>query len=894
MDNPWGSPWADETESPSTNTFTKPTDTNISKTPAKAPSLAFQSSTASPWDDISGDNGDNALGDWAEMPSEKPSTGFGLDGMNDGWNGSVDDIEGLEKQKSGHLPDAWNDEAPIADTNLVPSPLQKDKEIIRQRSIDPWTLETEHAELVVHPPTNAPKEEESKGRSTTKSATQENITNGEILSETVSIDSAIDVFPESVSEVSQETAVQREKVGEEETGLGKEKDTAKVVEKEESPNTNEIGPPSLRPSSSPSDRSQHDEIFSESPRTSFDEEPKLRPQRPRTVSTKVQELVEHFDTIAKEEVPVLISTNSKKKNPKCEGTDQPGDADCNQEEPGTDAESENDDFGDFGDFEDGQSDSESIKDESAFQITATAGDSEQASVKDIGEKDYGPITWTLVIPLLEQIYPDLKDTPEPERVFIPDNIPHDSFASTEERRIWYRLSRYGPMRQHNTRDDENYVRVNWKQSQVRDETLKVVARWIEEDRISGRVILGGGSKAGSIFGWNDPNAKPASISAAFAERKSRKKSESTSAAAPVDVPREWPKGLVKDRSATQGRTSSASRRRTSVKSTTSVDEAKREKTTPFPVANFGWNPESHGESSKKVSSRPSSSHKRSGLKSSVSSATKGSSPKQKRPSRSQHSSTGSVPKVGDLAPQTLFPATKLETILSPSFAKPALPRIQPVQPAPIQPVKQVPDSFNDEEDEDWGEMISSPVAVAVPVLPLNSLRHKKSQSLVGNVSSMRSPTAATILPVNSHRPSMSLDQILSPTQPSPQSSNFVPVTNSVPTLQPFSPAPAVHGSSSNTVNDPWASADFSFFDSPAPASVPASMSKTIASRATTNPNSASIPSPLKSSSLAATTGVPIPSPGTPSTRRTKEEMEQDRIVQGVLKSLPDLSYMFKR
>lgn len=891
MDNPWGSPWADEAESPSTNTtFTKQIETPRPKTPAQAPSLAFQPSTTSPWDDIGGDNGDNDFGDWAEMPSEKPS--FGLDGGNDGWSGTINGDKELGKQKNDDFSIAWDDDVTIENTisepNVAPNPLPKVEGIVRLPSPDPWSFEPETITApIIH------ESEKLKDEGSEKDGIPTKTTERDLRSENVRSDSAIELLPESDDAAPSNTAVQQEKV-EEEAILDDRKVAADVVVKEEPSNSN--GPPSSRPSSSPSDRSQHDEIFSESPRTSFDEEPKSRPQIPRKVSSKVQELVEHFDTIAKkEEVSVLTSTKVTKDGVDIPDTEKSEDAGC-KDEQSVDIESEDDDFGDFGEFEEfeeGQCGNEATIEQNEIMATAPKVDVEQPSSRSTVKMDYGAITWTPDTSLLGKIYPDLKASPVPERCFIPDNIPHDSFTSTEERKMWYRVSRYGPMRQHNTGDDENYVRVNWKKSQVRGETLKIVARWIEEDRISGRVVLGGGSKAGSIFGWNDKNSKPASISAAFAERKPKKKTEPVPVPVAVDVPREWPKGLVKERSASHSRSSSKVRRKSSVKSTTSVGDVKNEKSSPFPVANFGWNTDTVAESPKKASSRPSSSHKKSGSKSSITSITKAPSPKQNRPPRSLHSSTGSVSKIGDFSPQSLFPATKLETILSPSLVKPSLSTINTGQLPPVQPVTKIQDSFGD--DDDWGDMISSPATVTTaPVLPLNKLRHKKSQSLAGNVPSVKGTTAATI-PGNNHRPSVSFDQILSPTHPSSQISSPVISPGFAPPIQPFtSDVPTAPPPPSSTVSDPWASADFSFFDS-APAPVPTVVAKPkLVSKAKSKPNSVPKPSPLKSSSLAAAPVSASPSPITPNTGRSKEEMEQDRIVQSVLKTLPDLSYMFNR
>src|SRR6478609_5242817 len=74
--------------------------------------------------------------------------------------------------------------------------------------------------------------------------------------------------------------------------------------------------------------------------------------------------------------------------------------------------------------------------------------------------------------------------------FRSDVIIDDSFTSISERKAWYLMSRPGSMRKHNLGDDENYVRVGWGNSQVREQAIRIVRRWMEEDSITGRVVLG--------------------------------------------------------------------------------------------------------------------------------------------------------------------------------------------------------------------------------------------------------------------------------------------------------------------------------------------------------------------------------------------------------------------
>ena len=97
--------------------------------------------------------------------------------------------------------------------------------------------------------------------------------------------------------------------------------------------------------------------------------------------------------------------------------------------------------------------------------------------------------------------PPMDVEPEP----LPDVIIDDTFASTEERKTWYRVSRFGSMRKHNLGNDDNYVRMDWAHSAAREQTLKTVRRWMEEDSIAGRVVLGSrrtGAIGTSVFNWD--------------------------------------------------------------------------------------------------------------------------------------------------------------------------------------------------------------------------------------------------------------------------------------------------------------------------------------------------------------------------------------------------------
>ncbi|KAL6910742.1 hypothetical protein GGI43DRAFT_391012 [Trichoderma evansii] len=144
-------------------------------------------------------------------------------------------------------------------------------------------------------------------------------------------------------------------------------------------------------------------------------------------------------------------------------------------------------------------------------------------------KDLG-ISYPVDHTKLDELFPS---TPAitTEAELVPDVIIDDTFASSSERKAWYRISRFGSKRKHDLGDDDNYVRVGWSGSQIRDRTTQTVRRWMEEDSITGRVVLGrrlGGSGA-VMFNWN--STAPVEIGE-FLGRHSRNSSMTVKSAAP--------------------------------------------------------------------------------------------------------------------------------------------------------------------------------------------------------------------------------------------------------------------------------------------------------------------------------------------------------------------------
>ncbi|UKZ70395.1 uncharacterized protein TrAtP1_011376 [Trichoderma atroviride] len=144
-------------------------------------------------------------------------------------------------------------------------------------------------------------------------------------------------------------------------------------------------------------------------------------------------------------------------------------------------------------------------------------------------KDLG-ISYPVDLTKLDDLFPSTPAVTV-EAELVPDVVIDDTFASSSERKAWYRISRFGSKRKHDLGDDDNYIRVGWSGSQIRDRTTQTVRRWMEEDSITGRVVLGrrlGGSGA-VMFNWN--STAPAEIGE-FLGRHSRNSSMTVRSAAP--------------------------------------------------------------------------------------------------------------------------------------------------------------------------------------------------------------------------------------------------------------------------------------------------------------------------------------------------------------------------
>lgn len=261
-------------------------------------------------------------------------------------------------------------------------------------------------------------------------------------------------------------------------------------------------PASPAPSDHESDRDEIDR--QESPITSIDEDSRARLQVPRKTSAKVQQLVDKFDGLSQaavQEPPLSSGRRERSKTRPAYNDESFGSGDA----------------ADYGDWE------------GAHHILQSSPALPRPS--------------TLRLPQFE---PDLSLVDElftrAEALFLDqrpgssdvsrmnDRVISDSFAGISERKTWYRVSRHGSARMHDAGDDEGYRRMAWASSAVRLDTIKIVRRWLEEESLGGRPMLGGGAGRRHGFGW-DSAAEPVSLASVLG-RKTENKTQARVASAP--------------------------------------------------------------------------------------------------------------------------------------------------------------------------------------------------------------------------------------------------------------------------------------------------------------------------------------------------------------------------
>lgn len=789
MDDPWGSPWNTATPDRSGS----PTKSiRSAKSDLEPPPRAFLSASntprlpaASPWADDASDG----FGDWSAA-----DTGIATPAAS-GWGGGWDSTP-----QKGHLTPTGNEHeggfafdrgtSPITWPGNAASVGDKRASGAPSRH-DPWASEDmeegkgalDALRVVVDRPASPAdgNMEGGRGVGELESPWEDETRNGYLHVET-----AVTAHDDTKDTTTTTTTTNNEQATE---------------ELEQIQPSVEFRPRSSRSRSSSGSRNgseEQDTDRQDSPITSIDEDARSRlPVPQRKVSGRIQVLVEKFDGLAKAaaDEPRTVSRSRSRSI-----TPQPGPA-------ASIAETETEDeTADFGEFEDAGDVEERPVTPPAAAINSSPGitpnrssivgaqsqassaqpspisikwrsdtlDSVSSDVKNVATQ-FSDVTFNIDLTKLDTLFKpspstDLQVTPEP----IPDYPITDSFTTTSQRKTWYRISRQGSSRKHNFGDWDSYRRIQWQTSALHADVLKIVRRWMEQDSITGRTTLGGGTTKTDLFGW-DSAAEPVALEKVFAARRGVS-ARPVSLQQPLGMPPTVvPEGAVPVETARK------------VSGTRPVSLVG-----PPSAAAFGW------------------------------------------------SSGGSEPALelrgttGPRGPGSIVQMRPPDVITKPKGKKPV--------PLTIQQ--------SDEDEDDWGEMISSPIEAP----KLTSLEAAFDEPV---------PAAASLPTL---MPDLSLRN--SPTTQSKEIQSPSLMGSSQPTKQPVSLA---------STHDAWGSTDLSILDSsPKPAMTP------------TRPGS-------EATSLPTAPPADILPPATVSYDTPVEEdsAETESLIRRIAGNLPDLSYMLK-
>ncbi|TRX88247.1 hypothetical protein FHL15_010872 [Xylaria flabelliformis] len=794
MDDPWGSPWAsndapaeiDPPSSSRTNAFLSP-----------PPKVFFGNGTSlptqSPW---SGNRDDDGFNIWTA-----PDRADGADSQKEwgAWGES-----GAQPPRLSPRLSASGKESPLAwPENAAASPVflgnsrPRTPSILRHNSPDPWATElsfTTRSDLELPNSSKA-------------------VTSNVPTIETGQVEQASQVSHIAAEIGTGEKTNDRDHLTKEEFAI----EGARTYEKDSDPRTglglvyedtnarSKRDPTSRKPpsrSSSACTLDSHDgPDRQDSPITSIDEDRGTRIQNSmRKTSGKVQDLVGIYDDLARavsEEPPSLDQHEASRTTSREKSQERRG--------------FEDDDGGGFGDFEDAFANANGATispGEASFSSEFSS--TPKAETKDMftqeprhGGEEHGTsitetpyaqeqkapnkfrdIIFDTHLADLNKLFPDLPDSlhsDSTENWEVSDHVVSDSFATISERKSWYRISRYGSMRKHNSGDDENYHRVTWQTSQLHDDIVKIVRRWMEEDSYAGKAILGGTKRTG-FFDW-DSDAAPVKLDEVFRRKKSlTKHTRTTSIPAGSTV--------IQNTSAIER----PYRNSTGISLSMELSSGSQPIT---PVPSFGWNSEAPA-------------------------------------TRPVHQNRNPAP-----APTT----TPGET---------ASRRLEPIQIT----------STDEEEDDDWGEMVSSPRVAETNV------ETSISAFLPQTPTENNEPTPRSSLAISN------IDKPTELTSPPPKATQLPP-------------------------SDPWLFSDFSVFDKlKEPHGLPGGHASQVAEGHTVLESNSILHdhnSLDASSSKASLADVPFKGTADDSNplNLPRNESQDDIIVHRILQSLPDLSYMLR-
>lgn len=653
MDDPWGSPWG-SSDAPATKPEPHPSPDNSLLCP---PPRAFFGNTLTPplqtpWADNGG------FGDWASPahPEESSSPGWGPWGDS----GLTPRAESPGKQS----PIAWPSSAA---TSPGLKPLRsRASSLFRQPSPDPWASESTWNERSVSPLHSRHLSLESprdKGITATPDVTI-HVAAPELSEEPTQLDNKA---PQDELLHTSTLGVDREEVASPRTscdgpgaGLGLMVET----DSHKSPSR----PPSTFSVESDAYPDQQD-----SPITSIDEETRAHPPtrpatRPaRSASVKVSHLVGMYDGLTRavtDDSPEperrgsawLRSGGGEDKyetRPSSAGNAAPRRQDSGSDGRGSPARAPSTASSDRSStpksrFKDAFG---PINDAPKAEYRTPAPKASSVPVQELVEK-FGVIKFPVDLSGLDKLFPDAPQFQEGDMQSLSDvydGIITDSFTTVDERKMWYRVSRYGSMRKHNSGDDENYHRVSWQSSEVRTDLMKIVRRWMEEGSFSGGPTLVGGKRT-SVFNWGSSSA-PVNLEQVFARKPLASHSRTSSTVSRAHAPSPSVGSL---NSIVSGRKMSGD--------SISV-------TAPSPIPSFGWSTASPAYSSSTIS---------------------------------RFNSTS-------IAQKPPLQESKLKKVLPPIAIAPPPPvsAVPAVQASPTQDTSNRNDT--DDEDDDWGDMVFSPV-----------------------------------------------------------------------------------------------------------------------------------------------------------------------------------------
>ncbi|KAL1841907.1 hypothetical protein VTJ49DRAFT_6429 [Mycothermus thermophilus] len=432
--------------------------------------------------------------------------------------------------------------------------------------------------------------------------------------------------------------------------------------------------------------------------------------------------------------------------------------------------------------------------DAAAAVSSPAPDAPYSSTSPTAK--FGSLDFAVDLSLIGKLFGDLEQHSRNPKAEddVPDYIVQDSFTEISQRKTWYRISRLGSSRRHDAADDDSYRRVTWSTSTVHDETIKIVRRWMEEDSIAGRVQLGGGISK---------------------TQKNMFGWDST--AEPVALE------AVFGKKKTHSRNTSLQPPKTSVNGVSGADAAGSHRPSGrlgSAVASFSW-------SSSPISSQPTN-------------GTPG----------HQTPSTTSAPRNPDVSTTKVPPMPAPPVVPKPTIsALASLPKTQPPQ---------TQTAIEDDDEDEWGEMVSSPVTSQPPAA-----------------------TSLSTVPTT-------LDAVIS-------------TTSEPPPVPPTGPAASAATAPNN---DPWGSVDFSIFETPP--------TKQATSPATPKPAEPALlgPTPAVLADVATAPGPAKKPPTTGSLRTSSQprggkpntitsgmqlgyDEDPDEVAERILRNLPDLSYMLR-